>query len=657
MTKKTVKAPVLRRVAAVEDGSIDVEKRTVKVAFASEIPYMRAFGNEILNVEAKSIDTSYLDNGAAVLVNHDWDDLVGVVTDYSIDPDRIARAVVKFGRSPRAQEIFQDVTDGIRKQISFGYMVKTMEQADPIEGVPSFRVTSFVPFEVSFVSVAADSIGAGVGKSLSTRDFNIEVQDMDEFIRAMDVDGEDEETLEEKASKAEQEEQQQQTEGTEETPAEEQPEVKEADEAQEETKAEEEAAPADDTEQEKEEDQEDTQMRSASVSQNDPRLEAELARVSTLTQLGEKLKAVDIAKRCIEQGLDIETFKQLVLQSKGNTKMEIGLTKDEAQRFSLIRAINAQLSGNWEQAGFEREVHEATATAMLRDKRAVNGIAIPFEVLTRASNNASNAGAGGNTIQTNVLGGSFIELLYNALVLPQLGATFIEANSPFSLPKASRGKTAAWVDENGVAPSGSATWTQVPFTPKRVADSTQISKRLLAQSTVDIEAMLMADFAKTIALAIQDAAINGDGQGNTPLGLMHRAIQSVPFASAAPTRAEIVRMEGLIEDSNLAGNGFLVAPLTKSTLKSTPLVPNFPQYLMDGNEMIGYPVAVSKVAAADTVLFGSWADLVIAHFGSLDICVDKSSSGLAKQNLVEVVVGMDADVNVRREESFVKGHA
>lgn len=662
MTTKTVKAPVLNRVATIDASSIDVGARTVKVAFASEEPYQRAFGFEILSVDAKSVMTDYLDTGASVLVNHNWEDLVGVVTEYSLDADKVARATVKFGRSARAEEVFQDVVDQVRRQISVGYMVKAMAQEDPIDGVPAFRVTAWQPFEVSFVTVAADP-SVGVGKSLMTRDGTIDEQPIEELIASLskakaadDSEDEDEDDEEEKSVK-EDEEGESEKASTEEDGDDEDEEDDDADADDMPGKVEEKAADVPAAVETPTPAVEETRAAVITVSQNDPAIEAEQLRVHTLMDLGEKLRAVDIAAQCIKEGRDIEHFKQLVIQSKSSkgNKMELGLTTAEAQRFSLIKALNAQLSGKWDNAGFEREVHEATAQLMKRENRAVNGVAIPMEVLTR-TNNATSASAGGNTIQNNILGGSFIEMLYNALVLPQLGATFIEANSPFSLPKASRAKTAAWVSENGAAPAGALSWSQIPFTPKRIADSTQISKRLLAQSTVDIEALLMSDFAKTIALAIQDAAINGDGVGQNPLGILNQpGLQTVAFAAAgAPTFKEIVSMEGKIEDANLVGNGYLVSPLTKSVLRTTPIAANYPAFVMTGNEMAGYPVAVSKVAPADTVVFGSWSDLVIAHFGALDIVVNPFT--FATQNLLEVSVGMDADVNVRCAESFVKGH-
>ena len=46
--------------------------RTVDISFASEVPYLRWFGWEIIDI--KTMDFSRLNNKAVLLFNHDWDD-------------------------------------------------------------------------------------------------------------------------------------------------------------------------------------------------------------------------------------------------------------------------------------------------------------------------------------------------------------------------------------------------------------------------------------------------------------------------------------------------------------------------------------------------------------------------------------------------------
>lgn len=140
----------------------DADKRTVNVAFSSESPVERWFGNEILSHNPDSVDLSRLMSGAPVLVGHDADDQVGVVESAHIDPDHRGRAILRFGQSQRSKEIYQDIVDGIRQKISVGYIVN---EYTPDEN-GNVVATKWQPIEISTVSIPADD-SVGVGRSIN----------------------------------------------------------------------------------------------------------------------------------------------------------------------------------------------------------------------------------------------------------------------------------------------------------------------------------------------------------------------------------------------------------------------------------------------------------------------------------------------------------
>jgi HK97 family phage major capsid protein len=141
--------------------ALDVEARTVSLAFSSEQPYERYFGTEVLDHASQSIRLGRLLNGGPLLVDHDPTDHIGVIEEVQIGADRVGRAVVRFGRSERAQEVFQDVQDGIRRHISVGYLVHQLQQ-EKSGDAEIMRAVDWEPLEVSIVSVPADpSVGFG----------------------------------------------------------------------------------------------------------------------------------------------------------------------------------------------------------------------------------------------------------------------------------------------------------------------------------------------------------------------------------------------------------------------------------------------------------------------------------------------------------------
>ncbi len=151
-----------------EERYIDEETRMVRVGVSSEQPVERSFGMEVIDHSKESMNLEFLNSGRApLLVGHDMNDQVGVVERVELDEEaRRLRAVVRFGKSQRASEIFSDVLDNIRMNISVGYRIdgKVEREGDPDNYV---RVAT-TPMEISLVPIPADaSQQVGVGRSVS----------------------------------------------------------------------------------------------------------------------------------------------------------------------------------------------------------------------------------------------------------------------------------------------------------------------------------------------------------------------------------------------------------------------------------------------------------------------------------------------------------
>jgi HK97 family phage major capsid protein len=169
--RKATPEPLSFRVGEVERGwSYDKEKddRRVRLAWSSQSPVEREFGYEVLGHSEDEIDLSFARSGRMpLLLDHDMRQQIGVVERVDLDSTAgIARATVRFGRSALAEEVFADVVDGIRSNVSVGYSVKGMTPTEEeIDGRGIFRVNSWYPQEISIVSVPADK-GVGVGRSI-----------------------------------------------------------------------------------------------------------------------------------------------------------------------------------------------------------------------------------------------------------------------------------------------------------------------------------------------------------------------------------------------------------------------------------------------------------------------------------------------------------
>ena len=147
-----------QRSVELDRGAINEDERTVELAFSSEEPVERSFGREVLDHDPKSVNLSRLNGGAPLLLEHDRGEQIGVVEDARVDPDKVGRATVRFSKAARAQEIFQDVLDGIRRMVSVGYRVdEFVQDSDDGDGPETYRAKSWSPLEVSIVSIPADT--------------------------------------------------------------------------------------------------------------------------------------------------------------------------------------------------------------------------------------------------------------------------------------------------------------------------------------------------------------------------------------------------------------------------------------------------------------------------------------------------------------------
>ena len=597
MSNKTINTGVMHRSFDLSRDAIDEEARTVELAFSSESPVTRWFGDEILDHSPESIRLGRLNDGGAVLVDHDARDHVGVVESVVISADRMGRALVRFGKSARADEIWQDVKDGIRKSVSVGYRIHKMALESETDGLESYRATDWEPYEISMVSIPADA-QVGIGRA-ATGEHITEVTNTQ---------------------------------------------IKQIKESKMDTKAPE-VAPVVDT--------------TAAI---DLARKEELGRITDIEALGDQHGFKTQARAAIASGLTANQFRTDVLNTMSKPQpminTDIGLTPKEVRKFSFMRAIHALANPHdrraQEAAKFEMEASRAAAEKM---GRQAQGIFVPTDVLKRDLN-VGTATSGGNIVANNLLSGSFIESLENAMQVTNLGATMLrdlQGNVP--IPRQTGGASSYWVAESGDPTESSASFDQVPMSPKTVGAFSDISRKLLLQSSIDIEAFVRNDLALRLALAIDNKSINGDGSGSTPTGILSTTgIGSVAFgASGAPTFGEVVDIETKCsQDNALIGSlAYMTTAAMAGALKQKVKDAGSGQYILAGGQANGYNVSVTNQCAANTMIFGNWADLIIGMWGGLDINVDTSTGSTS--GTVRVVALQDVDIAVRHAQSFAKG--
>jgi len=173
----------LQRAFEFNRNKINEEKRTIEIGVSSELPVQRNFGYEVLGHEAEEIDMQFMGSGRSpLLLDHDPTKQIGVVEKFSIDrQNKRTVAKVRFSKNQQADEVYRDVLDGIRQNISVGYQVNSMKKEESEkDGVPIYRVNSWLPLEVSAVSVPADQSSL-VGFARSKETPKIEINSNEEI--------------------------------------------------------------------------------------------------------------------------------------------------------------------------------------------------------------------------------------------------------------------------------------------------------------------------------------------------------------------------------------------------------------------------------------------------------------------------------------------
>jgi phage major head subunit gpT-like protein len=177
-TNKTHETPVLSLRAAVREGSIDVEARTVELTWTTGAKGARwnwDVGSymEELEVSPEAVRMDRLNNGAPLLNSHKCDDLgdvIGVVERAWLEGE-LGHALVRFSKRDDAEKIFQDVQDKILRKISVKYVVHRYQiTEDSEEKLPTYRAVDWEPLELSVVPIAFDD-GANIRSSATPAEY------------------------------------------------------------------------------------------------------------------------------------------------------------------------------------------------------------------------------------------------------------------------------------------------------------------------------------------------------------------------------------------------------------------------------------------------------------------------------------------------------
>jgi HK97 family phage major capsid protein len=416
------------------------------------------------------------------------------------------------------------------------------------------------------------------------------------------------------------------------------------------------------------------------------------------TRMKELASQMKELEKQINDQHEIEARRAKNAEAKSRSKSDARRTvkhedaeEKAAKRYSFLKAVRSQLPNAGEKLdGIELEMHqEAQREARQANITDLAGIGVPsfFLRFQRSEQNdeghkramtVGTATAGGNLVDTELRG--LIPFLRPRLAVEAMGATTLTGlTSNIDFPRNTSTTSAAWEGETDDNADSQPALDKVQMTPHRLGANTPLSKQLIVQSSIDVEAMVRRQLERAIQEALDYAAINGDSNtnANQPDGILNIAgINAVAIDTngGSLTYSHIVQMETEIatDNADFGRLGYLTTPGVRGFLKTTEKATNTGMFVWnDGamptdpmdpriDEMNGYRAYVSTQVPSDltkgsgtnlhAVLFGNFEELLIGQWGGLDLVVDPYS--LKKKAQIEMTVNTWWDIAVRHAASF-----
>lgn len=382
------------------------------------------------------------------------------------------------------------------------------------------------------------------------------------------------------------------------------------------------------------------------------------------------------APAAVDAGLAEREFSAAVLDNMGGdavpaatrSRMGTPALQKEGKPYSLVRAIAAQASGNWSEAGFEREV----AQEMHRRRgRAASGFYVPTAALVRAEGRTLLTSANSPAlIGTEQMGDRFIESLKPQVRVIELGATLLSGLvEDASIPRMTAGTAAEWIAEDDAADEASPEFDAVTLKLKQLSANARLTRKQLKQSLPALDQILIQDMRDQIAIALDQAAIAGTGTGNQPRGVLNVPgihTRAMGANGGAITWAAITALAAMVKGANAAADslGWLTNHKVEGAMQSTPRVAGTETMILSPDEaepvIARHRARFSGNVPADltkgtgtglsALIFGNWSDLLIGQWGGVDVIVDDATE--AHKGNVRIAAHSEWDIAVRHAEAF-----
>lgn len=628
----------------------DGEDLVVELSFASEDPYERWWGIEVLDCSPESVRLDRINNSGALLFNHDWDELRGHHVPNTVAcVDGKVRGQVAIAWAADDGKTIKLVQGGHLTHTSTGYEIHqiieqtTAKSGEKIERTldgklfdrvltrchrdapgdvaafrraldaaagaferaanepTTYRVTDWEILENSLVTVPADTT-VGLGRSLASDPVPVEEPENTDSQKEISM-----------------------------TQAVENP------------------------------------VDVAAIER--AATDKAMARIREIGAMGDQFKDFEgvkaMADAAIASGQPVAEFTKSLMDhiSQKSKKWDnsIGMTDKEAKRFSVVKAIKAMLDNDWSDAGLEREASKAIADKIrsmgVERSGTGRGFFIPLEVQQRDMLVATAAN-GGNMVATTLRPQDFISLLRNRTLSNELGVRRLSGLvGNADITKHTAGATGYWLaSESSAITESQQTVGLLQLRPKNLGAYTEVTRQLMLQSTPDADQFVMEDLAAQLGVSIDAAVFNGSGASGQPTGIIGTSgVGSVTgttlgLAGLVEFQTDVAAANALNANCRYVTTPSVAGLLTqRARIASTDSVTLWQGNINDGR-IEGYQAHTSNNIPAATMVFGDFSQVILAEWGVLEIDVNPYANFAA--GITGIRAFYTCDVGVRVPGAF-----
>ena len=251
-------------------------------------------------------------------------------------------------------------------------------------------------------------------------------------------------------------------------------------------------------------------------------------------------------------------------------------------------------------------------------------------------------------IETEVQG--ILEPLYANSVLSNLGVRWYAGlpKGDVQIPIMGKG-SCGWAGEIEAATASGNSFTTKKLSPKRLTAYVDISKQLLAQDTIGVEAAIRRDIVNALNDKLEATILGADAKTDEkPAGIFNGASET-----NVDTYAQLCAFEAALDDANVNGQKkYLMGNTAKATFRS--MAKGDKGFVLENSQIDGTPMVNTSNVSTKKFVYGDFNYLAIGSWGDIDITIDQYTQAI--NGCVRLIINSYFDAVILRPEAFKYGN-